>query len=150
VIAMRGLSMQEAVGGMLALKAAVGLRFDNAQPINLACRLDGATVVCAPGSEQAVSAAGQLVAARSALVSLQLSLPDIITIPEQSRVLDLQRTSEALARFRAAAPTSETVPAVPGLDWRGLLDRILRDAGFELGIADLLPSIGGWFGNKRP
>ena len=149
VIAMRGLSMQAALGGVLALKASASLRFDGAGPVDLPCGLDGVAIVCAPEVTQAASAAGQLVAARSVLVTLQLSLPDVVALPEQSRMLGLQHTPEALARFHATSPASEAVPAIPGLDWRGFLERVLRDAGFEHGVADLLPSIGNWFGGRR-
>jgi hypothetical protein len=150
VIAIRGLSIQAALGGVLALKATVGLRFDNARPIGLACGLDGAAVVCAPGPTETASAASQLAAAHSVVIQVQLSLPGMVTMPEQSRVLDLLGTAEALARFRATSPNGETLPVVAGLDWRGLLDHVLRDAGFEHGTADLAPSISGWFGDRRP
>lgn len=149
-IAMRGLTMQAALGGMLALKASVSLRFDAGQPVDLVCGLDGAAVVCAPEGTQAASAGSQLAAAHSVLVQMQLSLPGVIALPEQSRALDLQRTSEALARFRATAPAGEALPAIPGLDWHGFLDRLMRDAGFEHGLSDLAPTIGGWFGGRRP
>lgn len=150
VIAIRGLSMRAAVGGLLTLKATVGLRFDGARPIEVVCSLDGVAVVCAPGPEQIASAAAQLAAAHSVLVQVQLSLPGMAALPEQSRMLDLQGTAEALARFRATSPADETPPVVPGLDWHGLLDRVLRDAGFEHSTADLVPSISGWFGGRRP
>jgi hypothetical protein len=149
IVALRGLSTQAALGGVLALKANVGLRFDNLQRIEFGCGLDGAAVVCVPEGPAAASAAGQLPAARSVLVQIQLSLPGVIALPQQDRMLDLQRTPDALARFHATAPASEAVAALPGLDWRGFLDRVLRDAGFEHGAADLLPSVGGWSSGQR-
>jgi hypothetical protein len=39
---------------------------------------------------------------------------------------------------------------VAGLDWRGFLDRLARDAGFENGLADLLSSAGGLIGGRQP
>jgi hypothetical protein len=150
VVALRGLSTQAALGGVLALQASVGLRFDGAPRIELACGLDGGAVVCGPAPNAAADAASQLAPARSVLVQVKLSLPGMMNLPELSRSLDLARTPEALARFRATAPSSESVPVVPGLDWRGFLDRLARDAGFEHGLADLVPSAGGWVGGRRP
>ena len=148
VVAMRGLSTQAALGGMLAVQASVGLRFDGAPRIELACGLDGAVVVCAPGADAASAAAGQLVSARSVQVQVRLGLPGGLGRPEQSRSLELSRTADALAAFRATAPVGESVPAVAGLDWRGFLDRLARDAGFEHGLADLLPSAAGLVGGQ--
>ena len=75
VVAIRGLSTQAALGGVLAVQASVGLRFDGAPRIELSCGPDGAAVVCAPGVDAAPAAAGQLVSARSVLVQVRLGLP---------------------------------------------------------------------------
>ncbi len=58
VVAMRGLSTQAALGGVLALQASVGLRFDGAPRIELACGLDGGAVVCAPTVDAAARLPG--------------------------------------------------------------------------------------------
>jgi hypothetical protein len=150
VVAMRGLSTQAALGGVLTMQASVGLRFDGAPRIELACGLDGGAVVCAPGVDVAATAAAQLAAARSVVVQVKLGLPGGLALPEQARPLDLARTADALAAFRATAPASESVPVVAGLDWRGFLDRLARDAGFENGLADLLPGAGALVGGRRP
>jgi hypothetical protein len=73
---------------------------------------------------------------------MRIGLPGGAALPEQARTLELQRTPEALARFRSTAPANESVPVVAGLDWRGMLDRLARDAGFARGLADLLPDLG--------
>jgi hypothetical protein len=135
---------------VLALQATVGLHFDAAQRIELACGLDGGAVICTPGAVAANSAASQLASARSVVVQIKLGLPGGTTLPEQSRSLELARTADALTRFRATAPASESVPVVDGLDWRGFLDRLARDAGFANGLADLLQTVGSWAGGRRP
>ena len=150
VIAMRGLSTQAALGGVLASQASVGLRFDGAPRIELACGLDGGAVVCAPAVDAAGAAAGKLGLARSVVVQVKLVLPGGMALPEQSRSLELSQTVDALAAFRATAPVGESVPAVAGLDWRGFLDRLARDAGLANGLADLLRSAGSWVGERRP
>ncbi len=150
VVAMRGLSTQAALGGVLTMQATVGLRFDGAPRIELSCGLDGGAVVCAPGVDAGALAAGELVTARSVLVQMKLGLPGGLALPEQARSLDLARTADALVAFHATAPASESVPVVAGLDWRGFLDRLARDAGFANGLADVLPSVGGLVGGRRP
>jgi hypothetical protein len=78
--------------------------------------------------------------ARNVVVRVRLTLPGAMALPEQSRSLDLQETGQALAQFRATAPASESVPVIAGLDWRGFLDRVARDAGLRNGLADVLSS----------
>jgi len=141
-VALRGLSTQATLGGLLALQTDIGLRFDDAPRIELACGLAGAAVICAPSSDAGPATAGKLAAAHSVLVQMRIGLPGGAALPEQARTLELQRTPEALARFRSTAPANESVPVVAGLDWRGMLDRLARDAGFARGLADLLPDLG--------
>ncbi len=65
VVALRGVSMQAAIGGVLAVQTNVALRFD-AQPwTEIACNLDGAAVVCAPAPDTAALAAAALSDAHS-------------------------------------------------------------------------------------
>lgn len=150
VVTLRGMSMQAALGGVLAVQTDVALRFDNLAWTTLGCGLDGGMVLCAPAGDAATAAAAELGAAHSVLVRVQISVPGVTTLPEQSRSLDLQQTVEALAQFRTTAPASESVPVIAGLDWRGFLDRAARDAGFRNGLADLLPSVEALIGGRRP
>jgi hypothetical protein len=63
-------------------------------------------------------------------VQVQLSLPGVVSLPDQSRTLELQRTADALARLRASsAQASGTAPTVPGLDLGGMIQRLLEDVG---------------------
>ena len=150
VVTLRGMSMQAAVGGVLAVQSDVALRFDDLAWTALGCGLDGGAVLCAPAGEAAAAAAAELSAAHSVMVRIRLSIPGVTALPEQSRSLDLQQTTEALAAFRATAPASESVPVIAGLDWRGFLDRVARDAGFRNGLADLTPSAEALVGGRRP
>jgi hypothetical protein len=129
VIALRGLSMQAALGGVLALQANVALRFDNSRRIELSCGLDSAAVICVPAGADAAGAASQLAAARAVLVQVQIGLPGGMTLPQQTHSFELQRTRDALSRFRDAVPAEATAPALPGLDLRDYLDRLLRGVG---------------------
>ena len=150
VVALRGMSMQAAIGGALAVQTNVALRFD-AQPwTELACGLDGGAVLCTPAPDAAAPAAAALPDAHSVLVRVRITLPGVTALPEQSRSLDLQSTAEALARFRGTAPASESVPVIAGLDWRGFLDRVARDAGFHNGLTDLVPSGERLLTGQRP
>jgi hypothetical protein len=150
VVALRGISMQEAVGAELSAQTDVALRFD-AQPwTQLTCALDIAAVVCAPAPEASAQTAAALSSAHSVTVRVRITLPGATALPEQSGSFGLQATAEALARFRATAPASESVPAIAGLDWRGFLDRLARDAGFQNGLSDMLHSGERLFAGQRP
>ena len=142
VVAIRGLSAEVALGAVLTVQARVRLRFDAAQRIPLDCGLDGGAVVCAPSDTDASAAAGELAAAHAVLLQVGLGLMGGTTLPEKSRSLELDGTADALAQFRATAPVNEAIPVVPGLDWRGFLDRVARDAGLPQGSVGLLPSVG--------
>jgi len=149
VVALRGLSTQAAIGGLLALKAQVALRFDSGPPADLVCGQDGGAIVCAPEGSALAATAAALPTAHAVNVQIQLSLPGTMALPAQGSRLELQGTREALARFRAVGPAGESLPAEPGLDLVGFLDRVLRAAGFEHGAADLLPRLAGGLGAGR-
>lgn len=136
VVALRGLTTQTALGGMLALNVTVTLSLDSSPPIALACGLDGAAIVCAPAGDAATA----LASAHTAQVRIALSIPGIASLPEQSRSVELRRTADAIAMFHSTAPADRAVP-LPGLDWHDFLDRLLRKAGFERGVAGILPSV---------
>jgi hypothetical protein len=132
VIVVRGLSMQAALASVVALQANVGLRFDDTPRIGLTCGVDGAALVCAPAREATEAAAHGLASAHGVVVQAQLSVPGIVSLPDQSRSLELQRTGDALARLRAAsAQAGGTAPAMPGLDLGGMVERLLEDAGLR-------------------
>ncbi len=149
VVALRGLSMQAAASGILAAQTNIALRLDSQPWVELGCGLDGAAVLCIPTGAAASSAAAALPGATTVVVRVRLSLPGMAALPEQSRSLDLVRTEDALALFRATSPASESVPVVPGLDWHGFLDRAARDVGFKNGLADLLARVVGWIEGHR-
>jgi hypothetical protein len=128
-IVLRGLSIQAALGGAMALQANTSLGFDAAPQIELLCGLEGTTVVCAPRGADAADAASQLAEAHSVSVRARLGLPGGMSLPEQSRTLNLDRTRDAEARFGSIAPPSAATRSLPGLDWRGYLERLLQRAG---------------------
>lgn len=136
VVALRGLTKQTALGGMLALNATVTLSLDNGAPIPLVCGLDGAAILCAPAGDTTTA----LVSAHTAQIRIALSIPGVASLPEQSRSVELRRTADAIAMLRSTAPADHTVPALPGLDWHDFLDRLLREVGFERGVADSSPN----------
>jgi hypothetical protein len=149
VVAIRGLSVGTALGSVLLLRANATAKFDDATEMDLPCAPDGGALVCVPTGAASVDAASELATSRMVLVRLRLHPGGGTPLPELSRSLELQQTSVALARFRAASPVGEAEPAIAGLDLRGFLDRLARDAGFHGGLADLLPSVAGWVGAKR-
>lgn len=149
VVAIRGLSVGAALGGVLLMQANAATKFDAAAEMDLPCTPDGGAIVCVPTGAAAVDAASELATSRMVLVRLRLHPGGATPLPELSRSLELQQTTAALARFRATSPVGEAEPAIAGLDLRGFLDRLARDAGLHGGLADLLPSVAGWVGAKR-
>lgn len=144
VVALHGLSRQVALAGVLAMQANVSLRFGNSPQVELSCSMDSSAIVCVPPGDATNDTATELTTARSVSVRVRLRLPGGTGLPEEARSLDLVRTTDALAQFRATGPPNESVPVIAGLDWKGFLDRLARDAGFPNGLADLMPSAGLW------
>jgi hypothetical protein len=148
-VIIHGLSVGAALGGVLLLQANAAAKFDDAAEMDLPCAPDGRAIVCVPTGAAADDAASKLATSRMVLVSLRLHPGGGTPLPALSRSLELQQTAAALARFRATSPVGQAAPAIAGLDLRGFLDRLARDAGFHGGLADLLPSVAGWVGAKR-
>ena len=147
-VAIRGASVAGALGGVLLLQANAATKFGDAAEMDLPCAPDGGAIVCMPSSAAAIDAASALITSRMVLVRLRLHPAGAPPPPEISRSLELEQTTTALARFRATSPVGRAEPAIAGLDLRGFLDRLARDAGLHNGLADLLPSVAGWLGAK--
>ncbi len=141
------MTAQVAIGALLVLQPQVTLRFDAGPRADLACGLDGAAIVCAPEGAAIAATAAALPTARSVEVQVAVRASGTGGPAVRAATLDLQGTREAMARFRAAGPTGESLPAEPGLDWIGFVDRVLRQAGLQNGIADLVPRLAGAVGH---
>ena len=149
MVAIRDLSVGAALGGVLLMQANAAMKFDDASEIDLPCAPNSGAIVCVPTGAAAADAASQLTISHMVLVRLRIHPGGATPLPEISRSLELQQTTAALARLRATASVGEAGPAIAGLDLRGFLDRLARDAGFRGGLADLLPTVAGWVGAKR-
>jgi hypothetical protein len=129
VLAVRDITWSTALGGLLTLTATAQVRFDSNPMIELPCALDGATVICAPVKADAAASAEQLAKAHTVLVRLRpvgnLPLP----VPDGPVAVDLDRTPEALARYRLAGPTVETAQPWLGQDLKDMAERLLRRVG---------------------
>jgi hypothetical protein len=137
VVTIRQLSLSTAWSGLLALTATAQLRFDNAPMAELPCTLDAASVVCAPAKADAVRLVGELADAKSVLVRVHTvgNLPLPLPMPDGPLALDLDRTQEALARYRAAGPEVAPAPSSLTEELRDAVERLLR----ELGVAGTDP-----------
>jgi hypothetical protein len=131
VITVRELSLSTAWSGLLALTATAQIRFDRAPMAELPCMLDAVSVVCAPEKGDVVRLADELARARSVLVRFRAvgDLPS--PLPEGPLALDLDRTQEALARYRAGGPEIARPPSSLTRELRDAAARLLR----ELGVA---------------
>ena len=139
----QAVTVQAAIGALLVLQPQVTLRFDAGPRAALACGLDGAAIVCAPEGAAIAATAAALPTARSVEVQVAVRASGTGGPAARAATLDLQGTREAMARFRAAGPIGEALPAEPGLDWIGFVDRVAREAGLQNGIADLVPRLAG-------
>lgn len=131
VVTLRGLSTEQAVGGLLTLQPRATLHFTPGPNANLDCEMDGGAVICAPQGDAVATTSAALPSARQVEVGLQLGAPGLMPLPSQGRVLALQRTPEALARLRSAGAAGESLPAESGLDWIGLVHKIMQAAGIN-------------------
>lgn len=129
VVTLRGLTTQQALGGLLALQPRATLRFDSGPTAELPCELSGQAVVCAPQGDAVAATAAALPTAHSIAVGLQLGAPGMMQLPSQGRTLALQGTATALDQLRSAGAVGEALPAEPGLDWIGFVDRIMQAIG---------------------
>lgn len=129
VVTVRELSLSTALTGLLTLTATAQVRFDGAPMAELPCSLDGASVVCVPSKADAAMLAEQLAKAKSVLVRFRAvgNLP--LPVPDGPLALDLDRTPEALARYRVAGP--EPAPAQSSLaqDLKDTAERLMRRLG---------------------
>ncbi|HUB49647.1 MAG TPA: hypothetical protein VMB73_32130 [Acetobacteraceae bacterium] len=131
VVMLRGLSTQQAIGGLLALQPRVTLHFTPGPNATLDCEIDDGAVICAPQGDAVATTSAALPSARQVEVGVQVGAPGLMRLPSQGRVLELQRTPEALVRLRSAGAAGESLPAEPGLDWIGLVHKIMQAAGFN-------------------
>jgi hypothetical protein len=122
VVVVQGLSAQAALTASLAGHLSVGLRFDHGPWMELTC--EGA-IICAPAAGDIPSAAAALPAARSVTLRLDLEVQGVRGIPHPERTLDLSGTVAALVRLRRAGAREEAVPAEPGLDLPGLMNKLM-------------------------
>jgi hypothetical protein len=138
-VTVRDLSFTTALSGLIALTATAQLRLDGNPMIELPCTLEGASVICAPGKADASTLAEQLAKARTVLVRFRAvgNLP--LPVPDGPLALDLDRTAEALARYRLAGPANDGAQTSIGQDVADTMDRLLR----RLGISGAEPQAPG-------
>ena len=129
VVVARDLTMEGAQRGLLALTGTAQLRFPPNRYLELPCGLEGRNLVCSPKPEDAARAAEELPAARTALVRMVGFGAG--TGREQPVELKLERTREALARYRARVPegSGPSAAAQPGLSVAEILLRLQRMFG---------------------
>jgi hypothetical protein len=128
-ISVRHLSLDSALAGLLTLTATAQLRFDGNPMAELLCTLEGAAVICTPGKAAAAILSEQLLKARSVMVRFRAvgNLP--LPVPDGLVALDLDRTAEALDRYRTAGPAAEPSDTWIGQDLKDAVERLLRGLG---------------------
>ncbi len=132
-LAVRNLTVETAMRGLMALTATAQVRFDGNPMMEFPCGLEGRAVVCAPRADQAVAAGAQLAAANTVLIRIRATGPFPTQGPTEAVALDLDQTSKALER--ALGQIADSTPR-PGTSWTGgdmmeMFDR-LRNLGEQL------------------
>ncbi len=144
VITVRGLPAPAAVAGAFVVKPSVNLGFDGGKRLELSCGMSGTYYACAPDAASLRAVAEALPKAKVVSAGVTLTMPGMMALPPQERLLDLTGTETALAKLRAGGAIREALPEYPGLDMQGFLDRILRDVGFPNGAGDVMPKLTPW------
>jgi hypothetical protein len=126
VITARDLTLDGAQRGLLALTGTAQLRFPPNRLFEMPCGLEGRSLVCAPKPEDAVRAAEELPGAATVLVRMVgFGAGSGGSEPAELR---LDRTRDALARYRARVPegTAPQPPAQTGLSLPEMMLRLQR------------------------
>ncbi len=111
VVAARDLTLEGAGRGLLALTGTAQLRFPPNRFFEFPCGLEGRSLVCAPRPEDADRAATELAAASTVLVRMVgFGAGSTGAEPVELR---LERTRDALARYRARVPEGSVPPPEP-------------------------------------
>ena len=125
VVTARDLTLEAAGRGLLAVTGTAQLRFPPNRFFEMPCTLEGRTLACSPRAEDAARAAEELAAATSALVRVTgFGAGSAQAEPTELR---LDRTRDALARYRARVPEgSAPAPQPSGLTLPDIMMRLQR------------------------
>lgn len=124
VVTARDLGIDGASRGLMALSGRVQIRLGRAQMMEMACGLEGRTLACFPHPQEAERAERDLATADVALIRLT-GLGSGGGSNAEPTELRLERTREAMARFRALVPP-QPAQAQEGSELRDLLGRMQR------------------------
>jgi hypothetical protein len=135
-VTVRDLSLGSVLSGLLTLTATAQIRFDGNPMMELPCSLEGASVICIPTKADAGILAEQMPKARSVLVRFRAvgNLP--LPVPDGPLALDLDRTPEALVRYRLAGPANDAAQPWLGQDLKSTVEDLLR----RLGVPGMEPA----------
>lgn len=125
MVTARELTLEAAQRGILALTGTAQLRFPPNRFFEMPCGLEGRALVCAPRPEDAERAAAELLTAQAVLVRMVGYGAGSGPEPVELR---LDRTRDALARYRARVPEGSAPPPAPppGLTLPDMLQRFQR------------------------
>lgn len=124
VVVARDLTLEGAQRGLLALTGTAQLRFPPNRFYEMPCTLEGRSLVCAPKPEDIARAAEELPTAPAALVRMVgFGAGSDRAEPVELR---LDRTRDALSRYRARVPEGSVPPAAAASQGLSLPEMMLR------------------------
>ncbi|WP_237215801.1 hypothetical protein [Falsiroseomonas oryziterrae] len=123
MVVARDLTLEGAQRGLLALTGTAQLRFPPNRFFEMPCTIEGRNLVCSPKPEDAARAAEELPAAGTALV--RMVGVGAGSANQEPVELRLERTRDALARYRARVPEG-SVPAASAQQGLSLPEMLLR------------------------
>jgi hypothetical protein len=124
VVIARDLTLEGAQRGLLALTGTAQLRFPPNRFFEFPCGLEGRSLVCAPKPEDVARAAEEMPAAATVLVRMVgYGAGSGATEPAELR---LDRTRDALARYRARVPEGSAPAANAGQQGVSMPEMMLR------------------------
>ncbi|MBX9699539.1 MAG: hypothetical protein K2X74_08880 [Acetobacteraceae bacterium] len=118
----RDLTLDNAARGLLAITGTVQMRFPPNRLFEIACGLEGRSLICAPRAEEAARAEQELAAADRVLI--RVVSPGGGGSAAEPVELPLAGTRQAMESFRRLVPPSPPAPAeTPLIEPRELMNR---------------------------
>ncbi len=142
VVTLRGMPKAASLGGALVVTLTVTIAFDDGVAVAMRCGSSGSYFACGPEAAALPRVAAQMVLSRAMTLDFLMSVPGMIGLPAQHRVMDFTTTPMAISRLLTIGlPDGESLPVRHGLEIRGFADTMLGLCGVPGGMAEAAPTL---------